>query len=114
MVQKKKEPQILKPSEVSLADGGIMAYSDREAEKILIMMSYQEAARQIHNHTASASTINHFLKLGSERERLERERIINENKLSEAKVTKMSSESQAASDSKRAIEALKSYSPSED
>lgn len=115
MVQKKKtQREILPPNEVSVDNGDLIAYNGHDAEQMLIMMAYEEAARQIKSHTAASSTINHFLKLGSEREQLERQKIINDNQLSKAKVEQLSSQSQAASDSKKAIDALKQYSPSED
>lgn len=93
---------------------GINAFNADQANKILIAMSFNEAARQIHTGTASASTINHFLKLGSLREEVEREKLRLETALAEAKIKQMSDTAQSASDSKKALEAFKNYSPSND
>lgn len=101
-------PMIYDPSK------GINAFNADKAEKILIAMSYNEAARQISSGTASASTINHFLKLGSVREEVERLKLQNEIALSKAKVKQLAETAESAADSKRAIEAFKSYAPSND
>jgi len=93
---------------------GINAFNADQAEKILIAMSYNEAARQIRAGTASASTINHFLKLGSVREEKERLKIEQEIELSRAKINKISEDSSSAADSRKAIEAFKGYLPSSD
>lgn len=93
---------------------GINAFNADQAEKILIAMSFNEAARQISSGTASASTINHFLKLGSQREEVEQLKMQLEIELAKTKIQSINSESEAASDSKKALEAFKNYSPSND
>lgn len=54
-------------------------------ENQLIALAVDLAEDQLRNKTASAQVITHFLKLATERERLERERLENENKLLVAK-----------------------------
>lgn len=93
---------------------GINAFNADRAEKILIAMAYNEAARQISSGTASASTINHFLKLGSVREEVERLKLQNEIELSQAKVKQLAENSESAADSKKAIEAFKGYQATDD
>lgn len=93
---------------------GINAFNADQAEKVLIAMAYNEAARQIYTGTASASTINHFLKLGSVREEVERLKMQQEIELNRAKVNRISEDAESAADSRKAIEAFKSYAPTND
>lgn len=53
---------------------------DRENE--MIALAFDVAEQQMRNGTASAQVITHFLKFGSERDRLEREKIRKEIMLS--------------------------------
>ena len=44
-------------------------------ENEMIMLAYQEVERRIRDHTATSQELCHFLKMGSEKERLEREKL---------------------------------------
>lgn len=52
----------------------------------MVGLAFDEAERQIREHKASSQVLTHFLKLGTERERLERAKIERENRLLDARV----------------------------
>lgn len=74
------------------------AASPEAREDQLIALAEARAEEQLRNGTASAQVICHYLKLGSQRERLEREKLKNEVELMKAK--------KKAIDSGERIEAL--------
>lgn len=63
----------------------IPAMTPDAREKQMIALAMDSAEKQLREGTASSQVITHFLKLGSQRERLERERLEEENKLLRAK-----------------------------
>lgn len=62
-----------------------VASTTEARENQLMALAYDLAEDQLRNKTASAQVITHFLKLATEKERLERERLENENQLLIAK-----------------------------
>ena len=86
------------------------AKTPEELENRLIMMAYKEAERQIERGTASATTINHFLKLGSSRDRIERTKLQAEAQLAEKRVEVLESSKLAEELAQKAIEAFRTYS----
>lgn len=81
----------------------------KEAEDELIALAIEQAREQLKNGTASASTLNYYLKLAGSRERIEREVLENQIKLLEAKarsIERSETETQAYLD---AIEVMKNY-----
>jgi hypothetical protein len=78
-------------------------------ERQLIAAAYDLAEQQIRDGTATAQVITHFLKLGTEREKLERTRLQGENRLLEAKVDSLASASRVEELYKNALAAMKSY-----
>ena len=60
-------------------------------EKQLVDLAYDLAERQLIDGTASAQVITNFLKLGSEREKLEREKLRHENHLLETRAAQIES-----------------------
>ena len=88
---------------------GRAAMSPEARENQLISLAVDCAERQMREGTASAAVIVHYLKLGTEKERLEREKLKAENQLLQAKT-------QAIEDAKNeqelyinAIAAMKRY-----
>lgn len=88
---------------------GRPAMSPEARENQLISLAVDCAERQMREGTASAAVIVHYLKLGTEKERLEREKLKAENQLLQAKT-------QAIEDAKNeqelyinAIAAMKRY-----
>ena len=82
-----------------------------EAEETqMIALALNLAKEQILNGTASSQVITHFLKLGTERARLEKEKLIKENKLLEVKASDIENRQRSDELFEQAIEAMKSYS----
>ena len=88
------------------------ALSPESREKQLIAMATDLAAQQLADGTASSQVITHFLKAGSERERIERERLRTENDLLKAKIEALQSAKHTEELFANAIEAMKRYSSS--
>lgn len=86
------------------------AKTPEELENRLIMLAYQEAERQIERGTASATTINHFLKLGSSRDRIERTKLQAEAQLAQKRVEVLESNKLAEELAQHAIDAFRTYS----
>lgn len=84
--------------------------SPEMVENRLVSLAYDLAEKQLMAGTASPTTINHFLKLGSTRAELEKTKLENENALLHARTENL--ESQARSEEKydAVIEAIKRYS----
>lgn len=57
------------------------ALTPEAREKEMINLAMNVAEEQLRNGTASSQVITHFLKLGTEKEKLEREKLERENKL---------------------------------
>lgn len=64
--------------------------------------------------TASAAVITHYLRLGTEKTKLERLKLEKEIKLVEAKADSIESSARSEELYSQAIEAMKSYAPSQD
>ena len=72
------------------------------------------AEKQIHEGVASATVITHYLKIGSQRDRLERERLRTENELLQRKIEQMESAKRVENLYEEAIKAFQMYSGQED
>ena len=81
-------------------------------EKQLIALAVNLAEKQLIDGTASPSVINHYLKLGSTREAVEREILANQAKLFGAKADAIQSTQDAGESARQAIEAMRNYSSS--
>lgn len=94
-------------------DKGIKPAREPEnREQQLINLAVNLAEKQLRAGTASPSVINHYLKLGSTRETIEREILEKQKKLIDAKadsIVKVKEQEQLA---KAAIDAMKNYTPS--
>lgn len=82
-------------------------------EKQLIADAYELAERQIRAGTASAQVITHFLKLGTDREKLERKKLELDGKLLEAKANQIASSGQTEKLYNDAIAAFTTYKSTE-
>jgi hypothetical protein len=83
-------------------------------EHQLIAAATDLAERQIHDGTASAQVISHYLKLGSTREKLEQQKLQEEVVLLRAKVESLQTARNVESLYADAIAAMKSYSGHQD
>lgn len=79
-------------------------------ESQLINLAMMQAEKQLEKGTASSQVITHFLKLGTERARLEREKIEAEVELAKAKVEAIKAQQTSEELYQEAINAFKSYS----
>ena len=57
------------------------AMTEEGRESQLIALAYDEVERRLRNHTATSQETTHFLKLGSQKAKLELERLRKENEL---------------------------------
>lgn len=78
-------------------------------EQQLVNLAVSLAEKQLREGTASPSVINHFLKIASRREVLEREILEKQSRLIEAKAESISQGKEAEQLAKAAIEAMKNY-----
>lgn len=83
-------------------------------ENEMIMLAYQEVERRIRNHEATSQELVHFLRMGSEKERLEREKLEVEMELQRVKADAIESGKHMEELYNNAIAAMKLYSGSED
>ena len=72
-------------------------------------MAVDLAEEQILSGRVSAQVLTHYLKLGSEREKLERSRLREENKLLEAKVRSLESSARTEELYENALKAMRVY-----
>lgn len=92
----------------------LYAMSPEAREQQAISYAYNLAEKQLRDGTASSAVIVHFLKLGTERDRLERERLESENQLARAKREALQNSAQNEMIYREAIEAMKRYSGNRD
>lgn len=85
------------------------AATPKARENQLIAAAYDLAERQIADGSATSQVITHFLKLGTQREKLEQKRIEQENLLLEARVENLKSQANTEQLYKEALEAMRSY-----
>lgn len=83
-------------------------------ENQVIAIAYDIAEKQLLAGTASSQVITHFLKLGTERERLERLRLEQETLLTQAKIEQLASAARVEELYAEAMDAFRGYQPSKD
>lgn len=86
------------------------ALTPEARENQLVYLATNLAEQQLMDGTASSQVITHFLKLGSEKERLERERLQHENELLKAKTEVLQSAKRVEELYAEALHAMKAYS----
>lgn len=85
-----------------------MTNEDRENQ--LIAEATALAEQRIRDGTAPTQVIIHYLKLGTEKTRLENEKLKTENKLLEAKIEALESQKQTQAIYEEALNAMRTYS----
>jgi hypothetical protein len=85
------------------------AASPEEAEQRCILSAYELAQSQLDEGTASPSVITHFLKMGTERARLEREKLAKETELLQTKTIAIQESKNMEKMFSDAISAMKRY-----
>lgn len=89
---------------------GIKPASTPEArERQLVNLAVNLAEKQLLEGTAAPSVINHFLKIASTRETIEREILEKQARFLEAKAQSINKDREAEELAKAAIEAMKNY-----
>lgn len=86
------------------------AATPQARENQLIALAMDRAEEQLRDGTASSQVITHFLKLGTERERIEREILEQQSALINAKTDKIKSDQRVEELFENAINAFKQYS----
>jgi hypothetical protein len=89
------------------------ATTPESREQQLISMAVDLAELQLSEGNASSQTINHYLKLGSTREKLEQDRLALENDLLVAKTEAMASAKRVEELYETALNAMRSYAGQE-
>lgn len=79
-------------------------------DALLIAYAYDLVEKRLREGTASSQETTHFLKLGTQREKLELEKLKKENALLTAKTEAIASEQEKSEMYKNAIEAMRRYS----
>jgi len=88
--------------------------SPEAIENEMIALAYREVERRIRNHEATSMELVHFLKMGSEKERLEREKLEAEMELQRVKAEAIESGRHMEELYENAINAMKLYSGAEE
>lgn len=78
-------------------------------ENYMIGLAVDLAEKQMIDGTASAAVITHYLRLGTEKAKLERVKLENENKLLDAKARQIDSSQDNESLAKQVLESMKDY-----
>lgn len=85
------------------------AISPAVQENRMISLAVDLAEQQLREGTATTPVITHYLKLATEREKLEREKLQRENELLSAKVHSIENAKRAEEIAEEAIMAMRSY-----
>lgn len=85
------------------------ATSEENRERQLVSLAYDLAERQLLDGSAPPATVNHLLKTGSSRERLEKSRLQKENELLAAKVEALQSAKRVEELYAQALDAMRAY-----
>ena len=78
-------------------------------ENQLIALSYDAAESQIREGRATSQLLTHFLKMGTERESLERKKLEAENQLLHARVEQLASNARVEELLENALDAFREY-----
>jgi hypothetical protein len=90
--------------------GMLPAKSPENREQQLISLAVNLAEKQLRDGTASPSVINHYLKMASRRETLERDILEKQSRLIDVKAQNIAKEKEQEEMAKAALEAMKNYS----
>lgn len=98
-----------KSSDGSFSRKRAPATTPEARERQLIALAVDRAEQQLLDGTASSQVITHFLKLATEKERLEREKLERENELLRAKTEALQSEKTKEELYKSVLAAVRKY-----
>ena len=83
--------------------------SPEARENQLISLAMDRAEEKLLNGTASSQLITHFLKLATEKERLEREKLVQENELLKARTDAIKEDQKSSVEYAKVLEAMRAY-----
>ena len=83
--------------------------SDEARESYLINLAMDNAEKQLLDGTASSQVVAHFLKLGTEKAKLERENLAHQNQLIKAKTEALESAKRIEELYSEALNAMRNY-----
>lgn len=106
MPRSKKIVEDVKPKRKEFAS----AITPEARENQLVSLAMNLAEQHLRDGTASAQEITHFLKLGTQKEKLEKEILAKQSTLLTAKTDSIKSAQKNEEIYKEAIEAMKTYS----
>lgn len=86
------------------------AQTVEQQENELIALAVDCAREQLANHTASPAVITHFLRLGTEKAKLEKDRLYAQTQLDNAKVSQIQAQEDIKALFEDAISAMTEYS----
>ena len=86
------------------------ALTPEARENQLVSLAINLAEQQLRDGTASSQVITHYLKLGTQKERLEREKLERENELLRAKTESIESAKRVEELYENALKAMRDYS----
>lgn len=112
MPRKRKESESPPDQEEFISQ--LTGTSPEAIENEMIALTYREVERRIRNHEASSQELVHFLKMGSEKERLEREKLEAEMELQKVKADAIEAGKHMEQMYEDAINAMKLYSGAEE
>lgn len=98
------------PSEQEEFVSQLTGTSPEAIENEMIALAVKEVEYRIRNHTASSQELVHYLRMGSEKERLEREKLEAEVELQKVKAQAIESAKHSEELYNAAIAAMKLYS----
>lgn len=93
------------------------AINDDDQESKLISLAFSQAQKELEEQSASSQVVTHFLRLGSQRAKIELQKLVLENQLLEEKIISERSAQDLSESVQEVIAALKSYTytpPGED
>lgn len=97
------------PGSSTTVKRGRPALTPEGRENQMISLAIDCAEQQLLAGTASSQVITHYLKLATERERLERERLAEENKLLRAKTEALEAQKESKVQYEKILKALRNY-----
>lgn len=105
-----KKKQVLdSPSELEDFKSQLTGTSPEAIENEMVALAIREVEYRIRNHTASSQELVHYLKVGSEKERLEREKLEADIEAQRIKALAMESAKHSEELYNEVIEAMKLY-----
>ena len=90
------------------------ALTPEARENQMISLAHDLAEQQLRAGTASSQVRTHFLKMGSEKERLEREKLKEENRLLKARTKALDNAEEIKALYEQALKAMRSYGGKDD